>query len=55
MAQQTDFAVILGQFLPFNPPDNPENQNFEKLQKIPGTIIVLHKCTINDNHTTYGS
>ena len=30
---------------------NPENQNFEKLKKMPGDII-LHRCTINDNHMT---
>ena len=26
--------VILGQFLPFDPPDNPKNQNFEKMKKV---------------------
>ena len=36
-------------FLPFYPPNNPKNQNFEKLKKAPGDIIILHKCTINDN------
>ena len=30
--QQTEFFVILGHFLPFYLPDNPENQNFEKLK-----------------------
>ena len=29
-----NFFVILGQFLPFNsPPNNPENQNYEKMKK----------------------
>ena len=37
------------------PPNNPKNQNFEKMKKSPGDIIILHKCTINDNHTMYGS
>ena len=27
--QQTEIFVILGHFLPFQPPDNPENQNFK--------------------------
>ena len=53
--QQTEFFVILGHFLPFYLPDNPENQNFEKLktktkQKTPEYIIILQICTINDNH-----
>ena len=40
---------------PLPPPNNPENQNFEKMKKTPGDIIILHKCTINDNHMIYGS
>ena len=47
--------VILGHFLPFQPPDDLENKNFEKLKKIAGYIIILHICTINDNHMMYGS
>ena len=30
--QQTEIFVILDHFLPFQPPDNPENQNF-KIEK----------------------
>ena len=52
-AQQPNFFVILGQFLPFHQPDDP--QNFEKLKKILGNIIILHMCAINDNHMMYGS
>ena len=40
-------------FLPFYPPHplkDPENQNFEKMKKIPGDINILHKRTINNNH-----
>ena len=44
-----------GTFLPFYPPNNPENQNFENMKKTPRNIIILHKCTINYNHTMYGS
>ena len=31
---QTEFFVILDHFLPFYPPNNPKNQNFEKMKKI---------------------
>ena len=31
--QQTEFFVILGYFLPFCPPNNPQNQTFEKMKK----------------------
>ena len=35
---------------------NPENQNFEKMKKkkIPGYIIILLMCIINDNRIIYG-
>ena len=36
-------------------PNNPENQNFEKMKKTPGYIIISHSCTMNDNHMIYGS
>ena len=47
---QTEIFVILGHFLPFQPLENPE-----KLKKTPGDIIILHICTINDNHMMYDS
>ena len=53
--QWTEFFVILDHFLPFYPPNNPKNQNFEKMKKPPGDIIILQICTINDNHIMYGS
>ena len=31
--QRTKLFVILGHFLPFHPPNNPKNQNFEKIKK----------------------
>ena len=43
-----------GPFLPFDPPNNPKNQNFEK-QKTPGDMIILHLCTTNNDHMMYGS
>ena len=35
------------------PPKNPENQNFEKMKKTPGNIIILHMSTTNENHLIY--
>ena len=52
--QQTEFFVILGHFLPFQPLDNPKIKTL-KLKKNPGDIIILHICPINDNHMMYGS
>ena len=38
------------------PPNNPKKQNLKKWKKKqPGDIIILHMCTINDNHMMYGS
>ena len=48
--------VIMGHFLPFYPPPkNPNNQNFEKMKKIAGDTIILHKVTKNPNHMRYSS
>ena len=55
IAQQKEFFVILGHFLPIYPTNNLKNQNFEKMKKTPGDIIILHICTINENHMMYGS
>ena len=45
-----NFFVILDHFLPFYPPKNLKNQNFEKMKKTPWDIIILHKCTKNHDH-----
>ena len=50
-----NFFVILDHFLHFYTPKNPENQNFEKLKKAPGDIIILQKCTENHDHMLYCS
>ena len=42
-------------FFPLYLPNNPKNQNFEKLKKTPRRFIILHMCTINDNHMMHGS
>ena len=54
-AWQTEFFVILDNFLPFHPANNLKNQNFEKMIKAPVDIIILHKCTKNHNHMLYCS
>ena len=41
-------------FLPFYPPNNPQNQNFEKMKAMPGDVI-LQKCTKNHDHILYCS
>ena len=59
--QQTEIFVILGHFFPFHPPthtppsEKQKNQNVEKLKIITGDTIILHMCTLNDNHMMYGS
>ena len=53
--ERTKFFVILEYFLPFYPTNNPKHQNFEKMKKMPGDIIILHECTIDDNHMMYCS
>ena len=44
-----------GQFFALLPPNYPKNQIFEKIKKLPGDIIMLHRCAINVNHMMYGS
>ena len=52
--QQAEFFVILDYFFPFYPLNNLKNQQFEKMKKTHGDIIILHMCTINDSHMMYG-
>ena len=51
----TKFFVILDHFLLFYPSSNPKNQKFEKMKKIPGDIIILHKCIKNHDHMLHCS
>ena len=53
--QWKEFFVFSDHFLPFYPPNNPKNQNFEKMNKIPEDIIILHMCTKNCDQMMYGS
>ena len=55
MKHDRQFFLILDHFLPFYPPNNPENENFEKMNEAPGDIIILQNFTINGNHIVYGS
>ena len=45
----------MGYFLPFHPPNSPKNQNFEKMNKTTGDIIILRKSTENYDHMKFGS
>ena len=53
-AWRTEFFVILGHFLPFEPRNNTKNHNLGKMKKKPGDIIILHFCITNDDHMMYG-
>ena len=44
-----------GQFFPFYPLNDLKNPNLEKMKQLPGDIIILHMCSINDNHMMYRS
>ena len=50
-----DRGNFLSLFFAVLPPKNLKNQNFENMKDTPGDIIILHICTINDNHVMYGS
>ena len=45
----------MGHFLPFYHPYRPKNQNFKKLKKAPGDVIILHECTKNHDNMLYCS
>ena len=49
------FRLFFAVLPPAPPPNNPENQNFEKMKKSPGGIIILNMSTINENHMMYDS
>ena len=48
-------CCYFGHFLPFYPLKNSKNQNFEKMKKAPGAIIIFHMCTQNHDHMMYAS
>ena len=45
----------MGYFLPFYLPNSPKNENFKKMKKNPGDIIILHNCIKNHDHRLYCS
>ena len=47
------FFALSPRFLPFRPPMDPENQNFETMKKKTPAAITMN--TMNDNHMVYGS
>ena len=49
---QTEFFLTLGHFLPFYSPNNPKNNNSDKIKQTTQDII-LYMCTINENHMMY--
>ena len=58
MYRQREFFVILVTFCSFTlPPNDPENQNFEKIKKNAWRYLscYTYMCTINENHMIYGS
>ena len=52
--KQTEFFVLLGTFLPFYPSNNPKHQNFEKVKKVSGDVIILYiKSQSLDQHMIF--
>ena len=43
------------QFFALSPPKTPKNEHFKKMNKMPGDIIILHKCTKNHDYLLYCS
>ena len=55
ISARTDrFFCHLGPFFALLPTNSPKNENFKKMKKTPGDII-LHKCTKNHDHRLYCS
>ena len=50
-----EFFLIFGPFFAFLLPLTTWKIKILKNEKKPGNIIVLHRCTINENHMMYGS
>ena len=48
---ETEFFVVLDQFLPFYPP--MDSEYFKNMKKTPEDIIILQMSTINDSYMMY--
>ena len=44
---------LFGLFLAVLLPNSPKNENFKKMKKIFGDVIILHKCTKNHDRMLY--
>ena len=53
--RQTNFFVLLGQFLPFYPSNKPENEKIEEMKNAYEAVIILYMCTKNHDHMVYTS
>ena len=49
------FLSFWATFCPFNPLRTCKVKIFKKMKKATGYIIILHMCTINEDHMIYGS
>ena len=54
-SETTEFFVILGHFVLFYAFNNLENENFEKMKKVSGEVIISHICNKNHDHMMYAS
>ena len=52
---ETHFLVIFGKSFALLTPNTLKNQNFEKIKKASGDVIILYKCTKNHDHMMYAS
>ena len=50
-----NFLSFWSVFCFFTPLTTQKNKVLKKMEKLPGDIIILHRCNINDNHMMYGS
>ena len=50
-----NFLSFLTIFCTFTPLKTQKIKSLNKLKKTPGDIIILHRCSINENHMMYGS
>ena len=55
MAYDRCYFSLWAIFFPFYHPNSPKNQNFKKMEKMPGDIIILDKRTKNHDHMLYCS
>ena len=53
--KQTELFDILDHFLPFYSLKTQKIKILKNMEKLPGDIIILHMCNINDNHIMYRS